>query len=349
MKRLVVTADALFLAHQAQAAEISIIADETDDHDPIILIKGQIGEPQREVATFGALAGYNKKPAIVFLDSTGGKLVTAIQIGLIIHKHGLTTAVADNALCASACALVWLAGKERCMGTGARIGFHAARKSADSLEVAPSGNAIAGAYLYQVGITDFTTISLLTSELPKSMAWRGFGGELDRRVGVKAFSLSQEKWAWAREALATRVGYGLGGRIDAPGHLPAASAYSEPAQNPLEKSAEPRPPKKVKEQDRHANPEPAAARQAQHNDLIAQASRRVENGDVAGAREMLAAAEDGSQPLVAFALAETYDPNMLAAWGTRGVIGDIVRARTLYRKALNLGVASAYARLEALK
>ena len=70
---------------------------------------------------------------------------------------------------------------------------------------------------------------------------------------------------------------------------------------------------------------------------------------MAGAREMLAAAEDGSQPLVAFALAETYDPNMLAAWGTRGVIGDIVRARTLYRKALNLGVASAYARLEALK
>jgi hypothetical protein len=43
------------------------------------------------------------------------------------------------------------------------------------------------------------------------------------------------------------------------------------------------------------------------------ASRRVENGDVAGAHELLAAAEDGSHGLVSFALAETYDPNMLAA------------------------------------
>jgi hypothetical protein len=31
------------------------------------------------------------------------------------------------------------------------------------------------------------------------------------------------------------------------------------------------------------------------------------------------------------------------------VAGDIAQARALYRKALNLGVASAYARLEALK
>ena len=52
---------------------------------------------------------------------------------------------------------------------------------------------------------------------------------------------------------------------------------------------------------------------------------RVENGDVADAREMLAAAEDRRQGLVSFALAETYDPNILAAWGTRGVAGDIAK------------------------
>jgi hypothetical protein len=95
---------------------------------------------------------------------------------------------------------------------------------------------------------------------------------------------------------------------------------------------------------------PAADGQAhQHNDLIAQASRRLENGDVLGAREMLAGAEDGGQGPVLFALAETYDPNMLAAWGTRGVAADVARARALYRKALSLGVASAHGRLEALK
>jgi hypothetical protein len=97
-------------------------------------------------------------------------------------------------------------------------------------------------------------------------------------------------------------------------------------------------------------PPPADVPAHQHNDLIAQASRRLENGDVLGAREMLAPAEDGSQGPVLFALAELYDPNMLAAWGTRGVApADVPRARALYRKALSLGVASAHGRLEALK
>ena len=64
---------------------------------------------------------------------------------------------------------------------------------------------------------------------------------------------------------------------------------------------------------------------------------------------MLAAAEEGSQGPVTFALAETYDPNMLAAWGSRGVAADVAKARALYRKALNLGVANAQNRLEALK
>ena len=40
---------------------------------------------------------------------------------------------------------------------------------------------------------------------------------------------------------------------------------------------------------------------------------------------------------------------MLAAWGSRGVAADVAKARALYRKALNLGVASAQNRLEALR
>ena len=84
-------------------------------------------------------------------------------------------------------------------------------------------------------------------------------------------------------------------------------------------------------------------------EILAQAVRRVSSGDVIGARDMLAAAEDGAQGPVTFALAETYDPNMLAAWGSRGVTSDVVRARALYRKALELGVTKANMRLEALK
>jgi hypothetical protein len=100
-----------------------------------------------------------------------------------------------------------------------------------------------------------------------------------------------------------------------------------------------------------ASPE-ASARMAEARrveEILAQATRRVSGGDITGARDLLQAAEDGAQGPVTFALAETYDPNMLAAWGTRGVMSDVAKAKALYRKALELGITRANVRLEALK
>jgi TPR repeat protein len=93
----------------------------------------------------------------------------------------------------------------------------------------------------------------------------------------------------------------------------------------------------------------AAEARARLDGMLAQASKRVESGDVSGARELLAAAEEGGQGPATFALAETYDPNMLAAWGSRGIAADVAKAKALYRKALNLGIANAQNRLDALK
>lgn len=92
-----------------------------------------------------------------------------------------------------------------------------------------------------------------------------------------------------------------------------------------------------------------AEARARQEALLVRARQRVDTGDISGAREILAAGDDGAQGPVLFALAETYDPNMLAAWGTRGVTADVARARALYQKALGLGVASAQNRLDALK
>ncbi len=105
-------------------------------------------------------------------------------------------------------------------------------------------------------------------------------------------------------------------------------------------------------------PEPAAAVRApeitptqpsRSEEVLAQAARRIETGDIAGARELLAGAEVQALGQAAFALAETYDPNMLAAWGTRGAVADVAKARALYAKALNQGVGKAMMRLEGLK
>lgn len=85
-------------------------------------------------------------------------------------------------------------------------------------------------------------------------------------------------------------------------------------------------------------------------DFLAQAERRIESGDIAGAREILASSEGtATSGPITFALAETYDPNMLAAWGTRGVAADVTKAKSLYFKARDLGVARAQVRLEQLR
>jgi hypothetical protein len=60
------------------------------------------------------------------------------------------------------------------------------------------------------------------------------------------------------------------------------------------------------------------------------------------------AAETGSAPAL-FALAETYDPVILAAWGTLGTLGDVGKAQELYAKAFAGGVQEAKARLNELR
>jgi len=83
--------------------------------------------------------------------------------------------------------------------------------------------------------------------------------------------------------------------------------------------------------------------------LMARASLLLSQGNVGTARFVLErAAETGSAPAL-FALAETYDPTTLAAWGTFGTQGDVAKARELYAKALASGVLEAKDRLNALR
>jgi hypothetical protein len=56
-------------------------------------------------------------------------------------------------------------------------------------------------------------------------------------------------------------------------------------------------------------------------------------GDVAGARLLLEHLLSTGSPVVAFKLAETYDPKRLSAWKVFGVRADPERARDLYQKA----------------
>lgn len=128
---------------------------------------------------------------------------------------------------------------------------------------------------------------------------------------------------------------------------------SEPAPQYAAATIEPRPITIQPPPAVEAVPPPPAPRaeppRPRWEELLAQAERRIESGDISGARDILTSTEAATSGQVTFALAETYDPNMLAAWGTRGVAADVTKARSLYFRARDLGIVRAQTRLEQLK
>jgi hypothetical protein len=62
---------------------------------------------------------------VVRLDSPGGHVEAGVQIAAMIRARGLDTDVPR--LCASACTIAFLAGKDRTVAPDARLGFHQAR------------------------------------------------------------------------------------------------------------------------------------------------------------------------------------------------------------------------------
>ena len=83
--------------------------------------------------------------------------------------------------------------------------------------------------------------------------------------------------------------------------------------------------------------------------LMARASLLLAQGDIGAARIVLERAADTGNAPALFALAETFDPAVLSAWGTVGTRGDAARAGELYAKALAGGVAAAKDRLATLR
>jgi hypothetical protein len=83
--------------------------------------------------------------------------------------------------------------------------------------------------------------------------------------------------------------------------------------------------------------------------LLARASALLGQGDIGAARIVLERAVEMGSVQASFSLAETYDPLILAKWGTLGTRGDAVRAQDLYAKADAAGIKEAKARIEALR
>jgi hypothetical protein len=83
-------------------------------------------------------------------------------------------------------------------------------------------------------------------------------------------------------------------------------------------------------------------------ELLTDARRLIRIGEIRRAREVLAAPETANSGSLTFLLAETYDPNVLPTT-LKSTLADPQRARSLYRRARDLGEGRAQGRLDALK
>lgn len=135
----------------------------------VILVKGRI--ELGDEAKF-AIVAEGISSAIVLLDSEGGYLAPAIRIGRQIREKRFATWVATlQGQCASACGFIWLAGMPRMMDNGSLIGFHAAYTIDNgAASITGSGNALAGAYMRELGLGD-DAIGFLTAARPEGMQW----------------------------------------------------------------------------------------------------------------------------------------------------------------------------------
>ncbi len=107
----------------------------------------------------------------LLLRSPGGLVIEALQIARTVRKLKITTVVDFNNDCASACALIWLAGSRLELSELARVGMHASYEVHGQQKIESGwSNAIIGGYLRDLGYSD-AAIILFTSTPPESIHW----------------------------------------------------------------------------------------------------------------------------------------------------------------------------------
>ena len=167
MIRWLVTLLLFTMSISANAAEMRLVSGSADGIEYISVVGDfEIGDDQKFISIALPL-----ERAIVAFNSNGGNLSAGLKIGMAIRLKEFTTLVPANSVCASACGLAWLGGSQRLLDATAKVGFHAAyiQNNGESRETG-MGNALAGAYLNQLGLTQ-SAIAYLTEMGPQDIKW----------------------------------------------------------------------------------------------------------------------------------------------------------------------------------
>ena len=165
----------------ATGAEISIL-EIPDQNFNFVVLKGEItiGDAKRFVETVNSL-----DRATVILESPGGLVDDALQIGAEIRLRNYATMVLPDTGCHSACGLLWVSGARRYMSSTSQIGFHAAFREENG-EFMESGvaNAEIGSFLTHLGLR-IEAIRFFTIAGPKELLQ--LTPERARALGIEVY------------------------------------------------------------------------------------------------------------------------------------------------------------------
>src|SRR6266436_6647301 len=196
MRLCISIASILFVTTPAVAATITV-RPETPDRPIVVVVEGSLAafDEDQFAAKTAPLSS-----AFVAFSSDGGSLVGGLRIGEAIRRKRFSTIVPDGRRCASACALAWLGGVERFIGTSGKISFHAAYDPAS--DESGVGRAGVGAYLTKIGLP-YEAVIYIKQAAPNEVTWLNMSDAAQRGIRVTLLSsLAKETMA----AIPTRYG-----------------------------------------------------------------------------------------------------------------------------------------------
>jgi hypothetical protein len=147
--------------------------------ETVLLVSGVI-RPGAHLQFRAALS--RGAPRLVVLDGPGGVLGEALLIAEEVRRRHLDTLVAPNRRCASACAVVFLSGRTKYLGSGAAVGLHSASYADGRAD--PEATELMAAYLRQVGVPN-GTLRRMALTAPSDIRWLSVSEQ--RAIDIRPF------------------------------------------------------------------------------------------------------------------------------------------------------------------
>jgi hypothetical protein len=130
----------------------------------------------------GAVLAEHPHVTTLRLTSPGGRVVEARDLSVLIAERGITTVAAGN--CASACTVVFMAGRDRVLAPNGLLGFHRYRSPDDDQQEAEENMAIDRRYFSARGLPEWFIERAFAT--PNNGMWRPTVDEMKRANVITA-------------------------------------------------------------------------------------------------------------------------------------------------------------------